>query len=121
MANPADGIDWQAPQIVEGKGIIAAPTGIEEKPCFTCKSWDKNREKLIQFLVSKGMRPKPNGCYDMAVIAGDLPGRRQMEVDPKDFGFCQNLCMPTHMMATCEHWKPTLSREDLAGKIVSRR
>lgn len=121
MAKPVDEIDWQRPQIVGGQAVLSNPTGTEEKPCMTCKSWEKDERKLIEYLVAKGMRAKPNGCYDMAVIAGDLPGRRQMEVNPKDFGYCRSLCMPTHMMATCDNWKPTLFREDMAAKLGPRR
>lgn len=115
MAKPLTDTGWQQPTIVGGKAILANPTGTEEKPCFTCKSWEKDERKLIEFLVSRGMKAKPNGCYDMAVIAGDLPDRKQIEIDPKDFGFCRQLCMPTHMMATCECWKQRLFAADMRG------
>ena len=117
MAKPADEIDWQAPKIVGGKGVITAPTGIEEKPCFTCKSWDKDTRKLTQFLLTRGLQPDMNGVFETPIVQDFHDGRKSMKVDPKDWGFCRRDTMPTHMMATCEGWKPTVTRADMRGKI----
>jgi hypothetical protein len=121
MAKPADGIDWQAPSIIQTangvKGVISSPTGTEEKPCFTCSKWIKDTRKLIQHFQAKGLKADARGVFTTPIVGDFKDGRRSMEIDPKDFGYCPAECMPTHMLATCERWQPvTLSRE-LAGKI----
>lgn len=123
MTNPVDGIDWQAPKIIQtptgAKGVISTATGMEEKPCFTCARWEKDNRKLIQYFISKGLRADENGIFTTPIVQDFGDGRRSMEIDPKDWGFCRKLVMPTHMLAgaQCPEWKPVTLVQDLKGKI----
>jgi hypothetical protein len=121
MAKPADGIDWQAPSIIStssgAKGVIASPTGTEEKPCFTCAKWMKDNRKLIQHLRAKGLRADENGIFTTPIAGEFHDGRKSMEVDPKDYGWCPKNVYVAHMLATCEFWQPTVLARELAGKI----
>jgi hypothetical protein len=120
MTKPTDDTGWQKPLIITGErphAELALPTGVEEKPCMACKSWEKDEKKLIQFLLSKGMTTNERGKYIVAVIAKEFPDRKQIEIDVKDFGYCRFGCMPTHMYATCDDWKEIITRGDLASRI----
>ena len=121
MAKTADGIDWQAPNIIStpdgAKGVISSPTGSEEKPCFTCSKWVKDNRKLIQHLNAKGLKADKNGIFTTPIVADFHDGRRSMEVDPKDYGWCPKNCYVSHMLATCEFWQPVNVGHELAGKI----
>lgn len=119
MAKPTDDTGWQAPQIVttpQGPaGVIQMATGVEETPCFTCRKWHKDTRKLEQFLKSRGLTPDANGLYE--VRTPDLPDRQSMKIALCDWGFCLTLAMPTHMKATCEHWKQRATQNDMEGII----
>jgi hypothetical protein len=118
MATPADGIDWQAPNIVQtasgAKGVISSPTGVEEKPCFTCSHWIKNNRRVMQHFIAHGLEADENGHYQ---VPTRLYNRSSIKVDPKEWGWCPKLGMPTAMLATCEDWQPTTLAHELARKI----
>jgi hypothetical protein len=97
-------------------GQIVPATGIEQAPCFTCASWEKDNRKLIQHFNAKGLQPDAEGFYETP-IARDIQGRKSMRIHPRDFGFCRRQCVVSHMNATCPDWAPTRTRGDLAGKI----
>jgi hypothetical protein len=120
MAKPADGIDWQAPDIVQTasgvKGVISSPTGMEERPCFTCAKWIKDNRKMIQHFQARGLKADANGVFTTPIV-GDFPGRESLKADPKDFGWCPKNGYVAHMLATCEDWQPTALAHELARKI----
>lgn len=97
-------------------GHIQAVTGLESKPCFTCRFFNNDRRKLLQFLHSRGLKPDENGFYETPIV-GDFQGRRSLKLDPRSFGFCSDQTMPTHMNATCEQWDLTRNATDLARKV----
>jgi hypothetical protein len=121
MAKPTEDTGWQKPLIVTDNGNpraeLVLPTGVEKKPCMTCKSWEKDEQKLIQFLLANGLQANEAGRYIVAVIAKEFPDRKQYEIDVKSFGYCRRECMPAHMNATCEKWQEIVTREDLKGRI----
>jgi len=121
MTKPANEIDWQKPNVISTptgtKGVISSPTGMEEKPCFTCSKWLKDNRKLIQHLRAKGLRADSNGIFTTPIVSDFKDGRQSMEVDPKDYGWCPKNCYVSHMLATCEFWQPTTLSGELAGKI----
>lgn len=122
MAKPENDTGWQLPKIMqdagEVKGLIQPATGMEEKPCFTCRSWDKDTRKLMQFLNSRGLKADADGNYETPIVNDFKDGRRSIKVNPRDWGYCRNGCMPTHMNATCDVWVPVVSRSELQGKIA---
>jgi hypothetical protein len=121
MAKPLDDTGWKAPEIVttpQGTaGVIQMPSEVEATPCFLCKHWHKDQRKLMQFIRSRGLVPDSNGIYTLPTP--DLPNRKSIQVDPKDWGFCLTLAMPTHMNAgaQCEYWQQRQVREDMRGII----
>lgn len=121
MSKPADGIDWQAPSVIQTetgpKGVISSPMGSEEKPCFTCAKWVKDNRRLVQHFIARGLRADENGHFETPIVQDFHDGRRSMKVDPKDWGWCPKLVMPTHMLATCEFWQETNLVREIARKI----
>jgi hypothetical protein len=117
---PIEDTGWKQPnveQTPEGpKGLITTATGTEKRPCYLCARWERDQRKLIEFFVSRGLRPDVNGEFETP-IARDFRGRRSMRVDPKNWGYCRQQCIATDMNATCENWELTRTRADLAGKI----
>ena len=112
---------WKKPDMIQTpdgntKGVIQPATGLEEKPCFTCASWEKNTRKLIQFFRASGLQTDAEGYFTTPIIQ-DFDDRTSMRVHPRDFGFCRQGCCPTHMNATCEFWKPTRNVSELALKV----
>jgi hypothetical protein len=117
-----DDTGWRKPDLVQtptgnAKGIVTPTTGLEEKPCFTCRSWEKDTQKLTQFLRSKGLQPDADGKYETPIVR-DFNGRRSLKIDPRDFGYCRRQCMPTHMQASCADWNAVRTRSELQGKIT---
>lgn len=117
-----DDTGWRKPDMIQtpegnATGIVTPSTGLEERPCFTCRSWEKDARKLTQFLTSKGLQPDFEGYYETPV-ARDFHGRKSLRIHPRDFGFCRRQCMPTHMQATCEDWDTVRTRSELQGKIT---
>jgi len=118
---PIDDTGWKQPTVVQtpdggAKGVVQPATGLEIKPCFTCKSWEKDNRKLVQFLVSRGLKSNAEGYFETP-IAKDFAGRRSMRIHPRDYGFCRRHCYPAAMNATCDDWQPTLLANDLALKV----
>jgi len=119
MAKPLDDTGWKAPEIITtpngAAGVVQMPTDAEATPCFTCKHWHKDNRKLMQYLHAHGLQPDSNGVYELRVP--EMPERKSIQVDPKDWGFCLTLAMPTHMNAgaQCEHWQLRQVREDMRG------
>lgn len=112
---------WKQPSVIQtpdgkAKGLIQPATGLETKPCFTCKSWEKDNRKLIQYLVARGLKPDAEGHFETP-IASDFPGRKSMRIHPRDYGYCRRNCYPSAMNASCSGWQPTLFVNDLALKV----
>jgi hypothetical protein len=121
MAKPIEDTGWQQPEIVEGVGgVISNPTATEAKPCWACKRWEKDDKKLIEYVVAHGMKLQDDGTYIFEAIAGDLPTRQQMRLDPKTMGYCRSLCCLAHMDSTCDNWAPRLFAADMAGLTKKR-
>jgi hypothetical protein len=120
MAKPISDTGWQqAGHIIETPtgpaGQIIPATGHEDRPCFTCRSWDKDERKLRQFLAAQGMEPDAEGRYEMRLLHDFKDGRKSMKIDPRDFGYCRKLTMPTHMNATCGAWRLKTVVDDFRG------
>ena len=111
---------WKKPELVQtsdgSKAVVQMASGMEQKPCFTCRSWEKDTKKLIQFLTSHGLQPDADGNYETPIVK-DFKGRRSLQVNPRDYGFCRQGCCPTHMNASCENWQPTRFASELALKV----
>lgn len=117
-----DDTGWKKPDIIQApdgnsKGVIVPATGLESRPCFTCRSWEKDARKLTQFFRAKGLRADAEGYYETPIVR-DFKGRRSLRIHPRDFGYCRRQCMPTHMNATCPDWDATTTRSELQGKIA---
>lgn len=121
MAKPTDDTGWQAPQIVttpQGPaGVIQMATMTEATPCYLCKHWHKDTRKLAQYARVKGLVVDEQGCWQMPP-SPELQGR-SIKIDPKSWGFCLTLGIPTHMNAgaQCEYWRQRETRSDMKGII----
>jgi len=115
-----DDTGWKRPDVAqtpEGpKGLITPAVGTEPRPCYLCRSWEKDKQKLIQFFVSRGFVADSEGIFETPIVR-DFKGRRSIRVDPRNWGYCRRECIPTEMNATCPDWELAQHRSELMGKI----
>lgn len=97
------------------KGIIQIAKGQQPKPCYMCRSFEQDNTKLIQHFLARGLQPDENGCFEQPIP--DIKDRKSLKIHPDDYGYCRRDCIVVGMDATCENWKLTQSRSELAGKI----
>jgi hypothetical protein len=91
-------------------GLVAPVTGLEQKPCMVCRSFEKDEPKLVQFFRAKKMDIGPTG--DFTTPIAKEAGYKSLQLNVKDFGWCRFLACPTDMLATCEKWS---LRREMAG------
>lgn len=132
MADKIDDTGWQRiipkAEVVDVKtgkdlgayGDIEMVTGLESKPCFMCKSFDaSNQNKIIEHVMSKGLRPRPDGKFE-SPIKDDFKGqaRANMTLDPKGSGMCMRDNIIVEALASCENWKPTITLSDFQKRMM---
>jgi hypothetical protein len=107
------------------RGLVEQVTGMEQRPCMACRSFEKNDQKLLQLFLSHGFKLRPDGKLDSPTALKD--GRVNMEprnildvLDPRSFGYCRKETRPVDQLATCDKWAPTKTASELAGRIQSR-
>lgn len=107
------------------RGLVEAVTGMEQRPCMMCRSFEKDDRKLLQLFLTHGFKLRTDGKLDSPTALKD--GRVNMEprnildvLDPKNFGYCRAQTIPVDQLATCEKWTPTKTASELAGRIQSR-
>ena len=97
-------------------GQVEMVSGAEVRPCFMCRSWEKDTDRLIRHLRSfKSVEMRPDGKF-VARHNRELD-REGLVMDPKNFGFCRLTSNVSEDRASCPHWQPTKRAEDLARKI----
>lgn len=113
---------WQGMTSVTGgdtraSGLVEPVTGLQQRPCLACASWEQDMTRLRKHILSKrNVEILPDGTV-RSRIDRDLPGRQSKTFNLRDFGWCRFSLMPTDNQATCEHWTPTRSVSDLMRKI----
>ena len=122
-----NGTCWQRIKIVGGDGeqtatgLIEMATGKETQPCLMCRKWeDVETAKVVQHFLAKGLEVQPDGTFKTP-IAHDIPGRKSLILDPKNFGFCRRDLMPTDAMASCANWVPTKHLSDFQQRMSKRQ
>lgn len=113
--NPSD-TGWKKPTNVTGgdeyaRGDIELATGTEQRPCFMCRSFEKDERKLTEHLIAKGLEAGPDGKF-ITPIAKDIPGRKSLKIAPRDYGWCRKDTMPVDMLATCDKWQQKRTSND---------
>lgn len=99
------------------RGLVEPVTGLEQRPCCMCKSFEKNDARLRQHIASKKfMAIDADGTF-YSVIDKDMPGRKGLKYNIRDFGWCRMQTIITDQLQTCELWSPTRSVSDLLRKI----
>jgi hypothetical protein len=118
MAKPITDTGWQKPQIVEGVGgVITPPSAVEAKPCWLCKSWEKDTRKLDEYVRAHGMKMQEDGCYVLEEYRRGIPTRQQFRLDPKKTGWCRRDMDLAMDEFTCPRWEARVTKEDLRGII----
>ena len=119
-----NGTCWQRPRIVSGDGDRAAggtidlATGLEQKPCCLCKSFEKDVSRLQRHIIAKGLEVDAAGNFTTP-IAKDFAGRRSLKLNIHNFGWCRRNCEVVDLMATCPAWKPVRTASELESRIKS--
>ena len=123
----ADDTGWK-PITIEGgdgeteaRGRIELEQGTEPHPCMMCKSFEKDAHespdpRILRYFIKRGMTVLPDGRITTP-IAKDIPGRKPLVIDPKNFGFCRRDGIPVDIMATCERW----CQKATSGDFQTRR
>lgn len=104
IANSGDGD-------VNAGGRIALDKGNEQRPCYTCKSFDPPNKRVVEHVLSKGITISPEGVLDTK-INKDFKGRRPPPLNIKDLGFCRRDGIVTDLLATCPAWRAKRLVED---------
>lgn len=85
-----------------------------------CKSWeDTDKNKIIQHILARGLKPTDHGTF-ITPIAFDFKGRKSLEMDPSNMGYCRRDCILTDALATCPAWKPTQTISDFQNRMRRR-
>jgi len=117
---PIEDTGWRKPDlsIQDGlpTGTIQTATGMEQRPCFMCRSFEKDNKRLLQHLNAKGLKPNAEGCYETPIVQ-DFQGRRSMKIDPRNFGYCRKGNYVTDMRASCADFQLVTTRSELQSKI----
>lgn len=100
----------------EAQGRIAPITGKEAQPCCMCRSWEHDKKKLIEHLLSMGLEVAPDGSF-VTPIVKDVPGRISLKIHPDRYGYCRLQGHVTEDLATCERWEPVRFASELASRI----
>lgn len=123
MAKPVSDTGFRPIQIEGGdgetyaRGRVELATGTEQKPCLTCKSWERDERKLVQYLMSRSMlQVQPDGTF-----RHKDPRQRSLVIDPKSWGWCRRQSIATDSQASCEQWTQIRTREELRTRISQRR
>lgn len=122
MPKPINDTGWKRLQIVGGDGDESAAgrvemvKGNETRPCCLCRSWEKNKRRLVEHLMAHGLTPRPDGTFETP-IAKDIPGRKSMILNPDNMGFCRRDVLPTDDLATCENWEAVRTASELESRI----
>lgn len=109
--------------IADGTQVVAdieMPHTAEQRPCYACRSWEKDRKRLIEYLLAQGLVAQPDGKF-VTPIAKDIPGRKSLILDPKSFGWCRRDCRVTEMEATCSDWELVAKVEDMMSRVVGKK
>jgi len=122
MAKTVEDTGWKKIIPTAGDGDRAAGGrvemvhGSETRPCYACRSWEKDERRLIQHLIARGLEVQPDGKFKTP-IAKDIPGRKSLIIDPKRFGFCRFEGSVTEDETTCQNWTPVRTSGDLKSRI----
>lgn len=121
----AEIVDTKAEEAVGGYGAVEMVSGLEQKPCCMCKSYeDVDQNRLVGHIISKGLRPRPDGKFE-SPIQDDFKGsgqvRANMTLDPKGCGFCRRDGIVVEGLATCENWTPTRTLSEFQQRMSKRR
>ncbi len=119
----AEGTDrWRRFRGIQGddqqaSGMVEPVTGLEDSPCFTCRSFEKNEKRLRQHIASKkNVEILADGTV-RSLIDRDFKDRETITFNVRDFGWCRLWTIPVDQLATCENWGPTRSVSDLMRKF----
>lgn len=113
---------WQGIKITGGdgdrsaSGQIELAHGLEERPCLSCRSFEKDTPRLIRHLLRHKLTPDENGIFTTP-IAKDFPGRVSMRIDPRSSGFCRRDAIVVDMLATCPEYKSVRTVSEFESRI----
>lgn len=102
----------------EARGQIEMATGVEQRPCCLCRSFEMDRPKLIRHLLRHKLTPNEDGTFTTPIVK-DFPGRKSMVIDPKTYGWCRRDTIPVDMLATCPAFQPVRTSSELESRIKS--
>jgi hypothetical protein len=104
------------------RGVVEPVTGLEERPCLTCKSFEQpDLNRVIKHLNASGsVEMREDGKFEPKHIAearrAGLPvkpdGGNPMILDPHNLGWCRRDAQLTDLLATCPAWQPRKSAAD---------
>lgn len=115
---------WQRPRIVSGDGDreaggkIDLATGLEQRPCCVCRSFEKDSSRLQRHIIAKGLIVDGDGNFETP-IAKDFKGRRSLKLNLHNFGWCRRNAEVVDALATCPAWKPVRTSSELESRIKS--
>ena len=113
---------WQGIKITGGDGDrtahgqIELANGMEERPCLTCTSFEKDTSRVIRHLLRHKLIADENGIFTTP-IAKDFPGRISLKIDPRTVGFCRRDTIIVDMLATCSAYRCVRTASEFESRI----
>jgi len=109
-------IDTKYNEVSSAAGVIEMATGLEQRPCFLCRSFEKDEKKLVNHLLARGLKPDPDGSF-VTPIVGDFKDRASLRIHPSQYGYCRRQTMPVDMQATCIDWAQVRTASEMESRI----
>lgn len=120
---PINDTGWKPFENVQSDGAGGASarvqpvTGLEQRPCILCRSWEKNDRKLRKHIASKkDIEVLPDGTF-RHLADQDIKGRESHTYNVRDFGFCRLHGQPAQQLHSCSNWIPTRRIAELQRKF----
>jgi hypothetical protein len=100
-------------------GHVEMTRGSEPHPCFCCRHWERDQQRIMQHFYAAGLVMCPDGRFETP-IAKDIPGRKSLRINPASFGWCNHECRATQDEASCEDWTPVKTASELQARLYGR-
>jgi hypothetical protein len=99
-------------------GKVAMQKALEQRPCYLCRSWEKDERRLVRHIRSAKLTLMPDGSFE-SPAQKDRDGK-PMKLHVDRCGYCKRDGIVTEDEATCLQWTQVSRREDMRARLSLR-